>query len=209
MDILRFRAVSWYCAALCLVMSPLSQADSITIDYEVSGLDSLYFTDWGHAYNVSGAGNQYDALGRGVAAGQVGYAFTSGQELDVSAWSCVRDAGQSCTGADGYNSLFRGLSVYSLIGIWSNSATDINPVGDAFSIGSALNLITPDSIGLLYLFLAENDGIFADNYAWDHYHVSISTSAMTPSAVPVPAAAWLFGSGIVGLFGVVKRRKKT
>jgi hypothetical protein len=30
-----------------------------------------------------------------------------------------------------------------------------------------------------------------------------------PDPVPVPAAAWLFGSGLLGLFGVAYRRKKT
>ncbi|MHB8744448.1 MAG: VPLPA-CTERM sorting domain-containing protein [Sulfuricaulis sp.] len=29
-----------------------------------------------------------------------------------------------------------------------------------------------------------------------------------PKAVPVPVAVWLFGSGLLGLFGVAKRRKK-
>ncbi|MFV8816199.1 VPLPA-CTERM sorting domain-containing protein [Haliea sp. E17] len=31
--------------------------------------------------------------------------------------------------------------------------------------------------------------------------------AVTPSAVPLPAAAWLFGSGLLGLAGVARRRK--
>jgi hypothetical protein len=30
----------------------------------------------------------------------------------------------------------------------------------------------------------------------------------TPAVVPVPAAVWLFGSGLLGLYGVGKRRKK-
>jgi len=30
---------------------------------------------------------------------------------------------------------------------------------------------------------------------------------VTPSAVPVPAAVWLFGSGLLGLVGVARRRK--
>lgn len=30
---------------------------------------------------------------------------------------------------------------------------------------------------------------------------------VTPAAVPVPAAAWLFGSGLLGLIGVARRKK--
>jgi len=30
---------------------------------------------------------------------------------------------------------------------------------------------------------------------------------LTPSAVPIPAAVWLFGSGLLGLVGVMRRRK--
>lgn len=43
-------------------------------------------------------------------------------------------------------------------------------------------------------------------YAWAVSDGNLSTSSTTPSAVPVPAAAWLFGSGLVGLAGL--RRKK-
>jgi hypothetical protein len=31
---------------------------------------------------------------------------------------------------------------------------------------------------------------------------------MTPQAIPVPAAVWLFGSGLLGLVGVARRKKK-
>ena len=34
------------------------------------------------------------------------------------------------------------------------------------------------------------------------------TSVIQPSAVPVPAAVWLFGSGLLGLVGVARRRKQ-
>ena len=32
---------------------------------------------------------------------------------------------------------------------------------------------------------------------------------LTPTAVPIPAAIWLFGSGLLGLLGLVRQRKKT
>ncbi|WJW75281.1 VPLPA-CTERM sorting domain-containing protein [Thiohalobacter sp. IOR34] len=35
---------------------------------------------------------------------------------------------------------------------------------------------------------------------------SLSSYSYTPSAVPVPAAVWLFGSGLVGLVAVARRR---
>jgi hypothetical protein len=43
-------------------------------------------------------------------------------------------------------------------------------------------------------------------YAGTMDGVPLSLS-ITPSAVPVPAAVWLFGSGLVGLIGVTRRRK--
>ena len=33
------------------------------------------------------------------------------------------------------------------------------------------------------------------------------SGSITPSAVPVPAAVWLFGSGLIGLVGIARRRK--
>lgn len=39
------------------------------------------------------------------------------------------------------------------------------------------------------------------------FHASFSGDAGTVSAVPVPAAVWLFGSGLVGLVGVARRKK--
>ena len=36
---------------------------------------------------------------------------------------------------------------------------------------------------------------------------NISVTVEPPSAVPIPAAAWLFGSAMLGLFGVAQRKK--
>ena len=46
-------------------------------------------------------------------------------------------------------------------------------------------------------------GCFAD-FSIDN--VSILSDVNIPSAVPVPAAAWLFGSGLLGLVGVARRK---
>jgi hypothetical protein len=35
----------------------------------------------------------------------------------------------------------------------------------------------------------------------------IRVTSMLPSAVPIPAAVWLFGSGLIGLVGIARRKK--
>ena len=37
--------------------------------------------------------------------------------------------------------------------------------------------------------------------------VPFSWAKWSPSPVPIPAAAWLFGTALIGLFGFSKRRK--
>ncbi len=48
-------------------------------------------------------------------------------------------------------------------------------------------------------------GVFRDPY-YDGYVYDFDIAASV-SSVPVPAAVWLFGSGLLGLLGVAKRKK--
>ena len=51
---------------------------------------------------------------------------------------------------------------------------------------------------------------YANNAALELTTSSVTVSAVPAvSAVPVPAAVWLFGSGLIGLIGVAKRKKNT
>jgi hypothetical protein len=99
--------------------------------------------------------------------------------------------------------------VYSLIGIWSRSVTEIVPFytddhgwADINSglglllIGSGRNLIVPGGGSSAYLFLAVNDGGFADNSG--AFNVAI-----TP--VPLPGALGLMGASLAALFGMRRR----
>ena len=66
------------------------------------------------------------------------------------------------------------------------------------------------AIGTSYDVYAEAE---VDKYAaWWYQDDSAETAEISvlvepPSAVPIPAAAWLFGSAILGLFGIARRKK--
>ena len=63
-----------------------------------------------------------------------------------------------------------------------------------------------------------DDGIGGDpmtSSAFGNYNANFDISSVhldsfvpTPAAVPVPAAVWLFGSGLLGLVGIARRKKK-
>ena len=61
-----------------------------------------------------------------------------------------------------------------------------------------------------YLFSATNDDINIGSFwQWDYSrHYSYGSALVREaSVVPVPAAIWLFGSGLLGLIGLAKRKK--
>jgi len=207
--------------ALTLCLAGAASAAPVTIHTTVSAMDNLYYTDWGHWWTEPVDGEGADgALNDGLPAQAVDWAFQSGDRLDILASGWVIDDGPletdaagnyrpdavcqpDCTFKDGH---LRNLPVYSLIGIWSTSAEEIVPLTDdpltltaPFYIGLEAALVVPESSGALYLFLAENDGHFADNSGY--YDVRID---LTP--VPLPGAALLMASALGALVSRARRR---
>lgn len=75
--------------------------------------------------------------------------------------------------------------------------TDVTPLGDALTAGGLLTLrIETDSFASIRFASLENTNFSAANLNLEY------------SPVPVPAAVWLFGSGLIGLIGVARRTKK-
>jgi hypothetical protein len=66
---------------------------------------------------------------------------------------------------------------------------------DFLSIGGPI-------IGTTILFTANSDSQF-----WDDHNNDYAFAGMKVSAVPVPAAVWLFGSAMIGLLGFQRRRR--
>jgi hypothetical protein len=215
--------------AFALVFS--GSVSAAQINHQVLGTDNLYYTDWGHWFTLGGTEDQLDnALAEpgSTAARAVNFNFSGVARLDITAAGTVVDAGVYATGADGCmafdpvdcafgaDASVYGQTAYTLIGLWSTSATEINPVyvggkytgnGDpyddfldaVFLLGSSASLVVPD-LPEVYLFLAENDGIWSDNSG--AYDVLLEYSH-----IPLPAALPLFLSGLGGL-AFIRARKR-
>lgn len=124
------------------------------------------------SFPVSGFANLYQNTDPGTINGSIppvpvpSLCLAPGGQVDIVATGCVIDAGSFCTGPNGSASLFRGLPVYSLIGRWSTNPAVLDNAGVAsppFFVGAGATLTAPAGTGPYYLFLADNDGIFADN----------------------------------------------
>jgi hypothetical protein len=60
--------------------------------------------------------------------------------------------------------------------------------------------MVPDNA--LYLFVSAHDSLYQDNSDLNgNYKINLSVSS-----VPVPAAFWLFGSGLIGFVGLSKKK---
>ena len=104
-----------------------------------------------------------------------------------------------------------GMLKFSLLdGLGISDLTDNFTIGDFFRNGDAASNVGIDALTIAmfgYMDIYAYD-IFADNW----FSLALSEtgdflSTPTTSPVPVPAAVWLFGSGLLGLVGVARRRK--
>lgn len=197
-------------------MSAFATAATVTIDTTVDSRDNLFYDDWGHWYTLPQDltfQNPDSNPAQAVALTGNPFNFAGFTSLSITASGSVVDHFDLATDANGdqcapsclfHDGNWHGVRAYALIGIWSTTSDRITPIGDAstapFFVGTSITL-TPPAGSSLYLFLAENDGLFGDNSG--HYDVRIVASS---PEVPVPAALPLFASALVGM-GLIRRRR--
>lgn len=157
----------------------------------------------------------------------IAIAFTPGQEfnIEVPLWSRVVDLEVHETDAMGvpwdatyrqnpdnlgfWGFDFRELRVYGLIGMWSTSATSLvpyNPGNDPFDqlpflVGYGFRAFVPQYHGQLYLYLANNDGFFDDNFS--SYNVYVTLRELR--VVSEPSTLALFAGGLLLLTAAARR----
>lgn len=79
-----------------------------------------------------------------------------------------------------------------------------DPINVSFGFGNdPVSVNLGGASGNALLFAAR-----ADPGNWhDNDYFKIASLEVTATVIPVPAAVWLFGSGLIGLIGVMRRRK--
>lgn len=107
--------------------------------------------------------------------------------------------GYNCTGSE------MGNLFYNVLGNSAGSLTNTGPFSNvvASHYWSATEYAPNTNLAWSFFMLdgEQSSGYKADsNYAW-------AVQSGDVSAVPVPAAVWLFGSGLVGLIGVARRKR--
>ena len=88
-------------------------------------------------------------------------------------------------------------------GAISRSTTSTDP-GDQLNF----SLDNSDEFYLMAALSAGADGVDASALSWSTLMMEFNTTDLqAASVVPLPAAVWLFGSGLLGLIGVARRKK--
>jgi probable HAF family extracellular repeat protein len=116
--------------------------------------------------------------------------------------SGINNSGQFITHFNGF-SQFQNPSQFDFLRNVDGSTENLLSVFQRFFVTQSGQFLNMDQNSLLGTTAINDLGWITGNYNGHGYLLSI----VNPSAVPVPAAAWLFASGL-GAFGVAKRRSK-
>lgn len=165
----------------------LGQTMSMTSYYP--DLDSLIF---GPFNLVAGAGVEFSGTVRDVG----GNVIFNGPAIDIADSSITAD--------------------YSVLGVSGTFlGADFNGFvfSDVFGTVPDIVSVTIDEAVTTFAFAPEDIWFTADSIFLNFENLAFNQSSFwkldvefAPSAVPVPAAAWLFGSGLLGVIGVTKRK---
>ena len=140
--------------------------------------------------------------------------FTDTWVYSTQSWSHVYDLSSLGTLTTATLEIFTlGQGLQGLTSLYVDDQL-VGTLTDGDDVGPAYNYAFIDSFDLLafssYLDGADTLRIetlsSGDGWALDYSMLTLSDDV---SSVPVPAAVWLFGSGLIGLLGYGKRKKTT
>ena len=174
--------------AVALLFAPLSNAYAITVDYFTGGFEEGAFVQGYFSGNVPSSG----VMGRSDLS-DFSFSF-SGNSL-IPAFSV--NFSEFLAADPAYN----GLNYYTVNGGLPAGSLVMNLINGTYGVQlQSDSPQDPCGVGLTYCGLIQS--VVVGTTA-----ISYGPMTVTASAVPIPAAVWLFGSGLLGLVGIARRKK--
>lgn len=162
-------------------MNKLAQYDSVTrVSVPILGSMSGTITYDGAFHTIAGTGN-WNADTRTLT-----YSLASGG-ANSSIGSVYQETGSSCVNSGS-------VLGNTVCGTWQNTT----PEWEGFNLELTFSEDLSSFSGVLRAIEQSGSGLTAN---------TTTTTFELVGEVPVPAAAWLFGSGLVGLAGIARRRR--
>lgn len=153
-------------------------------------------------------GDGFGSTAGTLVAGQMGFNWNSPSAIPVTAifdaagfFDSIQDPGNTWTVTTGAVSATPNTGFGHAIGGAPMAMTSFDTAGT--SLGSLFPLSDTGGIAGVPMTTAPFPG---QNAAFDF--TSITATNVSTGEVPVPAAAWLFGSGLLGLINIARRRKR-
>jgi len=204
-------------ATLALTFSTTSMADLVPNgDFESGGDDWGVETAAGASFTFpTSGGNSGGYLRMDNTSADWGGVAISTDDPAASLLSVFKDgSGNGLVAGDSYNFLFDmqqtgagagGIKIESWgeTGEISNSGDQIFAATSDWQSFSYNYTVADNATRLKIVLLGVGGGGEGRVFGFDN----VCVDSCTPSEVPVPAAVWLFGSGLLGLVGVARRKK--
>ena len=211
-----FRAFSFIAYLAVAAFSTNASAAPVVIDFATGSFGSVGTIEDGGA-TITGTGITIGLLD--VVGSTADSQYNADAELNFTATggATVNGITTGTTGTIEIVGFISGLvgsstnPVTLLSGTFNSWSFQNNGIASVFS-GSGLDDKDPDLLKALGVPLDTQFEFFGFTLGYDLTSDgvliadSISTDIINTSVVPVPAAVWLFGSGLIGLVGVARRR---
>ena len=178
----------------------ISQGDlakfSFTFDTSAAPGNSYNYSDPGYfSYSQNDFSNAVGSI-----SAQVGnYALSSPSGSNYAYAYNENVYGTNYSGAEVYSYSYNGSS-FNEFGVYNSSNNPVNIQDFAAAMLSG-------GVNGLSFFLYSYDYSNWSSYTYaSGTFDTITSSAASPAAVPLPAAIWLFGSALIGLMGITKKK---